>query len=127
MAVKKHINIIFSLKGYSRPDDTAGGIVTYCPALNIYSHGPNPEEAKDNLRKTILLYIDTCFRKGILGQLLKKAGFMPHPSGESVSVQEIEDEYIQIQEQRFETAFDIEVPLNLIAQAHTQAAEMQRV
>jgi predicted RNase H-like HicB family nuclease len=123
MNVKKHIKVMFSLQGFSRPDDVAEGVVSYCPALKIYSHGQTADEAKENLIKTITLYVETCFERGILGQTLKNSGFVPHPSEESVPVQDIADEYIEIQEQKFETAFDIEVPLNLIAQAQTGAMQ----
>jgi predicted RNase H-like HicB family nuclease len=120
------MKITISLKGLVRQDDVAQGYVTFCPALKIYAHGKTTEEAMACMEKTMILYIETCLQRGILDEVLRKAGFSPatgYPA--AIPVEELAQEYIsimQLQEKKYDQAFDIEVPIHLIAQAQAVSA-----
>lgn len=51
--------IVFNLKGYYRKDEVATGCVSYCPSLNIFSHGKDSNDARDHLWKAVRLYLET--------------------------------------------------------------------
>ena len=122
------INVVFNLKGAFREDKTAGGIVSYCAALNVYSHGKTKEEAKEALRNAISLYLETCFQRGTLGDILRKAGFNPQPRQAGVALAAMkQDECIEIHNARFEDVFDFEVPLNLVAAQQLAGGNLQHV
>lgn len=124
--MQMQINIVFQLNGAFRDDDVAKGVVSYCQALNIYSHGADKEKAKEALIKAISLYLETCYQRGSLGDILRKAGFEALPAQGGIPIaQKKKDEYIAIHDSRFKDQFDFEVPLNLVAQA--QAAQLQHV
>ncbi|HEU0049927.1 MAG TPA: hypothetical protein VFQ43_20225 [Nitrososphaera sp.] len=115
------IKMTISLKGVVRKDDVAKGYVSFCPALKIYAHGSTSEEAMVCMEKTLALYLETCLSRGTLDTVLHAAGFRPvsgYPA--AIDIADIEKEYIAIeklQDQKFEQAFDIEVPIHLVAQA----------
>jgi hypothetical protein len=117
------IKVVFSLKGAFREDDIAGGIVSHCPALNIFAHGATKEDAKNALVSTVQLFVETCYQRGTLGKVLKEAGFipMPHRAGVALAAAK-QDECIEVHHtKQFADEFEFEVPLNLIAQAQTVA------
>jgi predicted RNase H-like HicB family nuclease len=127
------INVVFNLKGAFREDKIADGIVSYCPALNVYSHGKTREEAKEALRNAICLFLETCFQRGTLGDILRKAGFNAQPRQAGVAIAAIkQDEKIEIHDAtkfqaKFEECFDFEVPLNLVAAQQMSGGNLQHV
>lgn len=48
-----------------------------CPDLGIITQGPSFLEAQDNLREAILLFFESCIRRGTLERVLFEAGFEP--------------------------------------------------
>jgi len=122
------IKVVFNLKGAFREDDVAGGVVSHCPALNIYSHGATKEEAKLALISTVQLFVETCYQRNTLGNVLRKAGFtaMPNRAGVAMAASK-QDECIEVHDSKpFADEFDFEVPLNLIAQAQ-RVVDLQHV
>ena len=119
------IKMTISLKGVVRQDDVAEGYVSFCPAFKIYAHGKTSEEAMLCMEKTLTLYLETCLSRGTLDNVLRTSGFQPvagYPA--AVPLHEIDKEYIaleRLQDQKYDQAFDIEVPIHLIAQV--QAAQ----
>jgi predicted RNase H-like HicB family nuclease len=125
------INVVFNLKGAFRDDKVADGVISYCPALNVFSHGKTKEEAKEALSNAIRLFLETCYQRNTLGDILRKAGFNPLPRQAGVAMAATKkDECIEIHDAQFQDkfsdSFDFEVPLNLVAQAQ-QVAENQHV
>jgi len=121
------IKMTISLKGLVRPDDVAEGFVSYCPSLNVYSHGHTEQDAIACIEKTVTLYLETCLQRRILESVLEKAGFVAVPSNAPVPVSELEQDYIiieRLRDKNYDKTFDIEVPINLIAQE--QAANLSQ-
>jgi predicted RNase H-like HicB family nuclease len=52
-------------------------VVAFCPVLDIYSQGDTREEAKEALIETIQLFLESCFERGVLDEVLKDCGFQP--------------------------------------------------
>jgi predicted RNase H-like HicB family nuclease len=125
------MKIFFQLKGAFRDDATAGGVISYCPALNVFSHGKTKEEAKEALCNALTLFLETCYQRDTLWNILRKAGFTPLPrqAGVAVAVTK-QDEHIEIHDGniqgKFSEPFELMVPVNLVAQAQ-QEAECQHV
>ena len=49
--------------------------VSSCPPLDVYSQGPDEEAALANLVEALQLFIESCFARGTLEQVLKDRGF----------------------------------------------------
>jgi len=125
------MQICFKLKGAFRDDTTADGVISYCRALNVFSHGKTKEEAKEALTSALTLFLETCYQRKTLWNILNNAGFTPLPRQAGVAVAAMkEDEHIEIHDgnlpQTFSESFDLTVPVNLVAQAQ-QVAENQHV
>jgi predicted RNase H-like HicB family nuclease len=94
--------IVFKLKGYYRKDEAATGCVSYCPSLNIFSHGKDANEAREHLWKAVRLYLETSLKNiNTLDNVMKSVGFEP------------EEELVRVREKEFDTAFDMAIPLPL--------------
>jgi hypothetical protein len=91
--------IVFNLKGYYRKDEVATGCVSYCPSLNIFSHGKDSNDARDHLCKAVRLYLETSLKNNTLNKAVEKV----MKAGEVVWVREKE----------FDTAFDMAIPFSL--------------
>jgi len=52
-------------------------IIASCPPLDVHSQGRSEDEAINNLVEAIQLFIESCFERGTLEQILKAAGFKP--------------------------------------------------
>lgn len=74
--------------------------VSQCPLLDVYSQGNSRSEALDNLREAVKLFIESCFQRGTLEQVLRDSGFEAAASVDSVPRRK--QEYVN-------------VPLSLIA------------
>lgn len=106
--------ISFKLRGGTRYDEETGNFVSLCPRLGVYSQGRTKEEAEEALKSTLMLYVETCFRRKRLDDVLLRAGFAQVPTGD-IPAECGADEYIKIEHEKFDSTFDIEIPLNLIA------------
>ena len=51
--------------------------VSVCPPLDVYSQGDTEETALGNLAKALHLFIESCFERGTLEEVLKDSGFRP--------------------------------------------------
>jgi predicted RNase H-like HicB family nuclease len=49
--------------------------VTGCPLLDLYSQGKSEDDAKDSLKRAILLWVENCVERGTLEQALRECGF----------------------------------------------------
>ena len=104
--------IVFNLKGYYRKDDAATGCVSYCPSLNIFSHGKDANEARDHLWKAVRLYLETSLKNiNTLDKVMKSVGFEP------------EQEFVRVREKEFDTAFDMAIPFPLHRSARATTDE----
>jgi predicted RNase H-like HicB family nuclease len=114
--------VIFSLKGFHRKDEVAQGYVSYCPTVNVYSHGKSPDEAMDNLTKAVKLYLESCLKIETLDKIMRAAGFAPGelPAGTPLSA--IEHEFVAVREKKFDTAFDMSIPFPLPGRSMPLAA-----
>ena len=80
-----------------------------CASLSIsQARGGPPEEARENCREALTLFISTCYVRGTLDRVLLDAGFMPGPDMEEQSVADEAD--------------CINVPPSLVAHAQVDAA-----
>jgi predicted RNase H-like HicB family nuclease len=68
-------------------DEEDGWIVTTFPSIDVSSHGRTREEAERALIEATQLFIEDCFERGVLDEVLKDCGFAvthdapPAPSG----------------------------------------------
>ncbi len=49
--------------------------ISYCPPLDVVTQGRTQKEALDNLAEAVSLFIETCYERGTLEQILKECGF----------------------------------------------------
>lgn len=71
-----HARISFdvSLPVQVRPDDV--GYISHCPVLDVYSQGSTHEEALRNIVEAVQLFIESCYSRGHLDQVLRDCGFV---------------------------------------------------
>ncbi len=55
-------------------EEGAGRVVALCATLDIMSQGATREEAKRNLVASVQLFVESCFERGTLDQVLKECG-----------------------------------------------------
>lgn len=53
-----------------------------CPALDVYSQGLSHDEALANLAEALHLFVESCYRRGTLDEVLKERGFEPDGTDE---------------------------------------------
>ena len=79
--------------------------IASCPPLDVHSQGMSETEALHNLTEALRFFIESCFERGTLEQVLKDSGFaLSH------------DEYPQAQQNHY-----VNVPISLLAAQHAQA------
>ena len=55
--------------------------VSYCPALDLFSQGDNPEHAKEMITEASTLFIEGCIEDDTLTEVLSDCGFkFKHPN-----------------------------------------------
>ena len=59
--------------------DDGERFVSFCPPLDVYSQGPSEETALENLVEALQLFVESCYTRGTLDQVLKDCGFEPDP------------------------------------------------
>ena len=52
-----------------------GQFVAYCEPLDLASQGDTPEQARSRLGEAVRLFIDSCFERGTLEQVLSERQF----------------------------------------------------
>ncbi len=55
--------------------------VAKCPLLDVYSQGNNKKEALVHLIEAIQLFVESCFERGTLDQVMRDCGFEFKPEG----------------------------------------------
>ena len=73
------IRVELSVPAEVRQD--GGHFVSFCPPFDVYSQGPDEEAALANLVEALQLFIESCFSRGTLEQVLKDCGFEPDDAG----------------------------------------------
>lgn len=69
-----------------------GGIwLAQCESLGVMTQGNSFDEAQKNLMEALLLFLESCVRRGVLEQVLQEAGYEPV---EIKAVQDYAQEYI---------------------------------
>jgi predicted RNase H-like HicB family nuclease len=58
--------------------------VAHCPELDVSSCGKNVDEARQNLRTAVRLFLEEAGRMGTIEQILEEAGYVRGPSGEYI-------------------------------------------
>lgn len=51
--------------------------ISRCEPLNLFSQGKTEAEALENIQETVELFVESCYRRGTLEQVLKDCGFQP--------------------------------------------------
>ena len=51
--------------------------VSSCPSLDVHSQGHTKEEARRNLVDALVFFLESCFERGTLEEVLREAGFVP--------------------------------------------------
>jgi predicted RNase H-like HicB family nuclease len=80
--------------------------VASCFPLDVHSQGLSEQEALNNLSEALQLFVESCFERGTLEQVLKDCGFEPLHAGVPAPA---EGEQI------------IDVPLSLVAKHAAEA------
>lgn len=68
-----------------------------CESLGVMTQGNSFAEAQKNLAEALLLFVESCLRRGVLEQVLHEAGYEPV---KIKAVQEYVEEYIPRQPQQ---------------------------
>ena len=100
------IRIELSVPAEVRQD--GGHFVSFCPPFDVYSQGRDEEAALGNLVEALQLFIESCFARGTLEQVLKDRGFEPDTDLEPV-------------EGRREDGRMVRVPIPLVAHGEAHA------
>ncbi len=108
-----------NLKAGIKYDEQAKVHVTYAPALQLYSQGTTPLEAKVALADAVQMFLNVAYDRGILEKVLQLTGFT-RSTGKSTPRTEAEEEYIEVIEQEvlqknnFQDIFDVPASLPLM-------------
>ena len=60
-------------------------ILASCEILDVHSQGKTEQEALDNLKEAVQLFLMSCFERGTLENVLKESGFVLASTGYSPS------------------------------------------
>ena len=84
-----------------------GTYIAACKPLDVASQGDTPEEARENCREALMMFISTCYVRGTLDQVLRDAGYVLSAQGD---------------ERRTSTKDVLPVPMTLVKDEQTRAA-----
>jgi predicted RNase H-like HicB family nuclease len=60
--------------------------VSSCPSLDVHSQGHTKEEARRNLINALVFFLESCFERGTLDEVLREAGFSAVTSASAARV-----------------------------------------
>ena len=83
------------------PDSEGAYYISACPPLDVFSQGETEEAALANLAEALQLFVESCYERGTLEEVLKDCGFAPDGNRTEIA----EHERV------------VRVPLPLVAQA----------
>lgn len=69
-------SVIFTVSLPMETKKEAKHFTSYCPALDIRTHGETEKIAEEYLKKTIQYFLLYCFERGALEKVLKDCGFI---------------------------------------------------
>lgn len=69
----------FSVKLVVQFREEDGYVLARSPDLDIYSQGETKEEAERNIVEAIQLFLESCYRRGVLDDTLQECGLQPIP------------------------------------------------
>ena len=93
------VQVEFTVPAEVRED--GAHFIAVCPPLDVFSQGDTEQSALVNLAEALQLFVESCYERGTLEQVLKDCGFKP--DGNSGGFQE--------------SGRMVRVPLPLVAQA----------
>lgn len=67
----------FSVKLAVQFREQDGYVLARSPDLDVFSQGRNREEAEHNIVEAIQLFLESCYRRGVLDETLQECGFQP--------------------------------------------------
>jgi len=73
--------ILFTVKLLVQVKREGDVFVSRCPALDVYSQGDTADEAERNVVEAVQLFLESCYERGVLEQVLKDCGFHPDRNG----------------------------------------------
>lgn len=97
----------FSVKLAVQFKDEDGYVIARSPDLDVCSQGGNKEEATHNLVEAVQLFLESCYRRGVLDETLHECGFQPAEEIHKQSMEEADEV--------------VNVPLPLLAQRSKDA------
>ncbi len=56
--------------------EKVGGYFSYCPSLDLCSQGETVQEAKNNIKEAVELFMESCLERGTLHKTLARRGFL---------------------------------------------------
>ncbi|CCQ90785.1 hypothetical protein NITGR_380026 [Nitrospina gracilis 3/211] len=74
-------NVSFHLKLPIRVQKKETHFVAGSPVLDVWSQGENQDKAIQNAQEAIGLFLESCFDRGTLGDVLKGCGFISFSKG----------------------------------------------
>ncbi len=69
------VQITFTAKLPIQITRKAKWFVASCPALDVASQGETKEEARKNVAEALFMFLQSCFERGTLDDVLKECGF----------------------------------------------------
>lgn len=83
-------------------------VYSSCEILDVHSQGRTHTEAKRNIIEALQLFVESCFRRGTLEQVLKECNF--EPAGRGIEIDVDNDSNV------------VDVPIDLLVANHVQQA-----
>lgn len=75
MAKQREATFVFTIRfPTSFVEEKPGRVVALCTPLDVMSQGATRQEAKRNLVAAVQLFVESCFERGTLDQVLKECG-----------------------------------------------------
>jgi predicted RNase H-like HicB family nuclease len=81
-----------------------------CRPFDVHSQGNTEDRVKVNIVEALQLFIESCFERGVLDQVLKECGFIPSPKAHDMRQNMSPSKQM------------IDVPLDLLVANHVQQA-----
>jgi predicted RNase H-like HicB family nuclease len=107
MGISAPMLIQFRMKIPAEVRREGNWFISRSPNLDVYSQGRTERESLENLIEALQLFMESCFERGVLEQVLKDCGFRPVHDIHAADVSpHREDRYV-----------DVDVPLSLVANA----------
>jgi len=114
VTIKNALEVTFRLQFATRLDEETQVHVGFCPLLNLYSQGTSTEEASRAVVSAATLFIAECYKREILGSVLRDRGMTEVATAASAEADQ--SQFISVKD--FSRVFEEDVPLHLLASRH---------